>query len=332
MISAFPNSSLSPFNIKGEPRPVEVFDNSSAEKIVEPIKVPGATQFQPLVIFFFGRRGQGKTLGMTAIGKIMAERYGRRNLKNKVFSNYWTDFSHSDPYLVDKLNNFPEWAEDGIIMIDEVSSAFPSTRSMANVNVLFTNFLTQIRKRNMEIMFTTQFPSTVSHALLMQVDLFLLTEKIQGGRGIRFYVFDYWGQWTGKFNKKRWPPEKEEADWSWTLHNTDRIFGSYNTSEVVAAIHSDSRDDIIEAGWQFSTEEEEAAEEPEEDASHDEIDNIIIQSLRLGEKIDIDGLFQAIKVGNPDGIIQRKTDLKPYWTKHGLTVVTIDKKQWAAAI
>jgi len=331
VITSLPSASVSPFKDKNKPRPISVFSSEPAEKIVEPLRIPGQKTFQPLVIFFFGRRGQGKTLAMTAIAKLMAERYRTRGLKNTVLSNYWTDFSHSDPYLIDRLNDFPSWARDGVIAIDEVASAFPSVRSMAGVNVMFTNFLTQIRKRNMEILFTTQFPSTVSHSLLMQVDLFVLCEKIQGGRGVKLFCFDYWGQWTGKFWKKRWPPLKEEADWSWTLHNTDRVWGSYNTSEVVASIHSDSRDDVISEAWEFP---DPAAELPDAESNSDDdgVDMVIRRNMAIGEKIDVDGLMTLIRDNDPDGPIQKKSDLEPYWKKHGLTVLTIDKKQWAAAI
>jgi len=54
--------------------------------------------------------------------------------------------------------------------------------------------------------------------------------------------------------------------------------------------------------------------------------------MALGEKIDVDGLMTLIRDNDPDGPIQKKSDLEHYWKKYGLTVLTIDKKQWAAAI
>ena len=197
-LRAFPDKKLSVFS---KDQAINTFDLKGETKIVEPLNLVPPKASQPLVIFFFGRRGEGKTLAMTTIAKLMKERYLRRGHNNEVYSNYWTSFGKWSPWLVDQLTEFPGWAKNGIIAIDEVSSAFPSARAMSQVNVLFTNMLTQIRKRNLECLFTTQFPSTVSHGLLMQVDLFIMCQKIKGGKAIKLYCFDFWGQWTGNFGK-----------------------------------------------------------------------------------------------------------------------------------
>ena len=90
---------------------------------------------------------------------------------------------------------------------------------MSSINVLFTNMLTQLRKRKLEISFTTQFPQMISYGVLTQVDLFVLCEKVAGGRAIKLYIFDHWGQWTGKTWKKNFPQPKWEADWVKTILN-----------------------------------------------------------------------------------------------------------------
>jgi hypothetical protein len=326
-INMLPKGDTSPFRTKEGAREISVLDSKPQEKVIQPLAIPGQKNFQPLVIFFYGRRGQGKTLAMTALAKLMWARYKSQKKHREIMTNYWTDFSRSDPYIIDRLNDFPAWARDGMLCIDEVSTAFPSARAMANINLLFTNFLTQIRKRDVEVMFTTQFPSTVSHGLLMQVDLFVLCEKVQGGRGVKLYCFDYWGQWSGKFWKKRWPPLKEEADWSWTLHNTDRIWNSYSTGEVIASMYSETRDDVIAENWDFGNP---ADELPNIDivAGDGPVDLLIRQTLRTTNKIDPDGLWAAVSDNDLTAEVDSKAGLKVILTKHDLMPVTIEGKQW----
>ena len=88
------------------------------------------------------------------------------------------------PFLIDEMIQFPSWLRDGTVCIDEVGSAFPSVRAMSTINVLFTNMLTQLRKRKLEISFTTQFPQMISYGVLTQVDLFILCEKVANGRAV----------------------------------------------------------------------------------------------------------------------------------------------------
>ncbi len=216
-------------------------------------KAPGFND-RPLVLFLMGRRGEGKTLAMTALARMQKSRFAKFRMPNgarkRVVSNYRVSFAdRSDPYLLDDLIKFPEQARNLFICVDEVGSAFPNRRSLAAVNVDFSNFLTQIRKRNIEVCFTTQFPQVIDYQLLMQVDLFIRCEKFWGGRGVRLWYHDFWGQWTGKDHRKKWPPDKREWDWYNDLTGTDAVWGTYDTGELVAAINSSTRDQMIESQW-----------------------------------------------------------------------------------
>lgn len=289
----------------------------------------GKTKSRPIVLFFYGRRGQGKTLAMTSIAKMIASKWAKLGMKDhQVFSNYGTDFSISSPYMLDEIIEFPNWAKNGLLCIDEVGSAFPSARAMSTVNVLFTNMLTQLRKRKLEVCFTTQFPQMISYGVLTQVDLFVLCESIKGGRSIRLYFFDHWGQYTSKMWQKKFPQPKHEADWILTLHNTDKIWGSYNTEEVIASLQSTSRTQIIEDQYHFQSTIPDKNDTFNQLTDDDPVKNLIIQTWNGTIKNDPSGLVRVLKkrgIGN----IETVKDLDPYLSELGWSLITENNKIWA---
>ncbi|MCY3543178.1 MAG: hypothetical protein OXH22_03920 [Chloroflexi bacterium] len=219
--------------------------------IRSPMDLRTGRSFLPRVAILFGRRGQGKTLWLTAMLWMMKERGRLQGTPRFVATNYWTSFSdHASPYLLDELQEFPDWAYNAIIGIDEVVDLLPSARAMSNYTLLSQSFFRQIRKRGCEVLAATQFPQELSRGILRQVDFFLETELVQYGKGVRTYWHDWWGQFTGQYKQRYWPPERDAHDYAFTLWGTDQMFGHYRTEEVVATVVSDSRDEIISQQWQ----------------------------------------------------------------------------------
>src|SRR6056297_3574447 len=100
------------------------------------------------IVLYKGRRGAGKTLTMVKDGLS----YYLDDVK--VYRNFYCSFGeyidNEDILKLDKkstLNNC-------VIMIDEIQIFFDSRRSMAKANVLFSNFIQQVRKRNITILCT----------------------------------------------------------------------------------------------------------------------------------------------------------------------------------
>ena len=299
-------------------------------KVKNPLDINGRKNFQPLVTFFFGRRGQGKTLAMTALAYLMHQRYQQSGLKNhKVLTNYATDFSTFTPFLIDEMIQFPSWLRDGTVCIDEVGSAFPSVRAMSTINVLFTNMLTQLRKRKLEISFTTQFTQMISYGVLTQVDLFILCEKVANGRAVKLYIFDHWGQWTGNTWKKNFPQPKWEADWVKTIHNTDKLWGKYNTEEVIASLQSDARNEIIDSQYDF-TESFGDKTKPINPESENPVEQLIEIVSSKEDRLDPVGLLNQIKeMDEPyKSEITKQSDLIPYLNKFGFELKRIGNKTW----
>lgn len=230
--------------IRMDPRVVEEDDyKNPSDLYINP-------KFMPRVMVIFGRRGQGKTLWMTNMLYLMKLRYKKVGVNFRVFTNYQTSFSdYQSPTLLDELSEFPPWANNAIIGLDEIADLLPSSRAMSNHSVLSQSFFRQIRKRGCEVMCATQFPQEITRGLLRQVDWFVETSIIDKGQAIKTYWHDWWGQWTGQFKLRYWPPERAAHDYSFTLMGTDKMFGHYQTEEVIANTYSDSRQSIIDQQW-----------------------------------------------------------------------------------
>ena len=235
---------------------------SRSSEFFLPESLPYRQRFQPIVVMFYGRRGQGKTLGMTSSALCMKKRYAQQRDPFKVAANYEVAFAeYKDPRLVDELIKFPEEAKNMIVLIDEAGASFHNRKSMRGASVDFSTFLQQIRKRSIEVCFTVQYPQIVDYNVLLQVDLFIECEKEHEARSVHFYIHDWWGNWTGKRWRKPWPPMPGSHDFERTLHNTNRVWGQYNSWEVVAPMWSKERDNIIARQWEKDVPQE-AVESP----------------------------------------------------------------------
>lgn len=262
-----------------------------------PMDLKTARSFLPRVAILFGRRGQGKTLWLTAMLWMLKMRAEALGTPRMVFTNYWTSFSdHASPYLLDELQEFPDWANNAIIGLDEIVDLMPSSRAMSTYSLLTQTFLRQIRKRGCEVIGATQFPQELGRAVLRQVDFFLETELVQYGRGVRTYWHDWWGQFTGQYKQRYWPPERDAHDFSFTLWGTDQMFGHYRTEEVVASVYSDTRDDLINAQWgmQMQPAEGVSLEQPAQPAGRMSFAEII-DMIRGPNVAEIDELLDIAK-------------------------------------
>jgi hypothetical protein len=226
--------------------------------LVEPWMMNGSMKSDPIVIMLIGRRGRGKTQGMTWMGGFQKQAFKELGSKNQIASNYWTSYSHRlDPNLINWLNTdgmFDPAARNLYCLVDEVGSQFANRRSMAQANVDFSQVLTQIRKLNTEMVFTTQFPQWVDMMVLFQVDLFIMMDgynrTVEGvPNTIDMYVFDYWGQWTGDMRRKHWPPQMDDVDWQFTIHEAAFIKDQYRTNQIVPPAWYKKKDQVVKSMW-----------------------------------------------------------------------------------
>lgn len=215
----------------------------------------------PLCILFFGRRGDGKTLSMMGCLGLMREAYRlhgklatRRNPQGfKLATNIHCKFAQfNNPMLVDLIIDFPPWAYRLTLGVDEILAYFPSRRTMARGNLNFATFLQQIRKRDIELFCTTQFPQNLDGQILEQLNLFVMPVLYNRKNSVRLLIWDWWGQYTGRMWRKYWPPmmSGEPPDFTLDIHGLRGLFPLFSTKEVVHAMWSSSRDEGVEYEWQ----------------------------------------------------------------------------------
>jgi hypothetical protein len=284
------------FKAKNDVSPFVPHNESASAGLLIPGEVRGQRNFEPLVVMLYGRRGAGKTATMTALGAWFQQQYKKSGTPVHIAANYKVDFArYCSPYLIDELGDFPEWGQRLVVLIDEISAYTASERSTSRATLDIGVFLTQVRKRDVEIIFCTQFPQEISRRVLRQVDIFIEVEQSGDNKNSHLYCHDYWGQWTGGWSRKPWPPTKEEADWELDVHNVDRIWNRYDTKEVIAPVWSDQREQIIGQNWsevlsRLEGEEEEIdpipPTEPLEDYLHNKAIKNPAKSINLNRNLN----------------------------------------------
>lgn len=105
-----------------------------------------------MIIVFIGSRNSGKTLSMTI------EAYKKYKQGYKIYSNYHLNFSYT-PYTIDDLLSFAEsgmYFGNTIFLVDEAHIYFDSY-SKGKRNMIFSYFLNQSSKNDIDIYLSTQF-------------------------------------------------------------------------------------------------------------------------------------------------------------------------------
>lgn len=113
------------------------------------------------VIAFVGKPRTGKTLFMTFHG------YNNFIHKHKIYANYKLNFKYTSmsPYDMLKIPFTDVDREPKTLMIQEADKWFDSHRSMRNENTLLSSLTGQSGKRNLDIMFDTQFWNRIDSSL-----------------------------------------------------------------------------------------------------------------------------------------------------------------------
>lgn len=125
------------------------------------------------VVLYKGRRGCGKTLTMVKDGYNYYKN-GWKILRNFncAFGNY---ISEEEILKLDKNSRLVNC----VIMIDEVQIFFDSRRSMKKEALNFSNFIQQIRKRNIILLGTTQYANTIDLRFRQHTDFIVYPNFIK---------------------------------------------------------------------------------------------------------------------------------------------------------
>ena len=172
-----------------------------------------------MIIGIVGKLGQGKTLLATYLVYLMK----KRNKNLKIYSNYNLNFKHQKISFNDLLT-YKENKEldNAVIVLDEFHIFLDSRGSGANKkNKIITYFITQTRKRNVILIYTTQKLHMVDKRLRDLTDYLIKCEKIDLGNNkfyIKFHILE-----DNDFNSIK----------TKLLTNPEKYFSLYDTKEII---------------------------------------------------------------------------------------------------
>lgn len=324
-------------------QPLIIYPGQSEEQFsITPETLIGNDKFEPITIMLAGRRGRGKTAALTFLGKLFREAYAIHGVNAKVAANYNTTVAHlgppdnpslyNNPYIIEDIMSFPKWADNLFVLVDEAAALFPRRRSTARINVDFSTFMQQIRKRDTEVAFTTQFPGMLDDQLLINIDLFIQCNMWprsgrDAGRYIDLLIWDWHGQWTGIYTRPRIPPDGPPS-WRRRFFNANLVFGQYNTKEVIGRLWA-TDSDRQSIGHQFwaTGEPVEGPSIPEEPQPLPENIGDFLQSLQ-GKSFAIDRMLESAQAF--DESLKNRQDFISALEVFGLWDIMREGKNWLA--
>lgn len=143
----------------------------------------------------FGLQGSGKTALCTYIGKIYHE------LGRKVYSNYKLNFDFTPVTTLKEAQS----VRNGVLLLDEVWMWCHARTSASNLNQEIMKIVLMNRKRNVDIIYTTQLKRTID-VILREVTNYIsypcmvprdvcdpVTGEISKRFFVRYYSFDLYG-------------------------------------------------------------------------------------------------------------------------------------------
>ena len=120
-----------------------------------------------MIIGYTGRRGAGKTLTMVKdIIKFKGAGW-------KIYSNIKINGIETENLTTDDIINIDKKSElrECVFVIDEIQVLFDSRRSGSKANTSFSNFIQQIRKRGIILLYTTQYAGTTDLRIRQHTDV-----------------------------------------------------------------------------------------------------------------------------------------------------------------
>lgn len=173
------------------------------------------------VLLYKGRRGSGKTLSMVKDGyQYLQEGY-------KVLRNFSCSFgehiSEEEILNLDKRSVI----KDCVLMIDEIQIFFDSRRSMKKENTSFSNFIQQIRKRNITLLCTTQYSNTIDLRLRQHIDIMAYPNFKEKYDVCEVVYLDLTALEDSLFN------EDNESNYLKLIYNAIPVYSLFKTEEMI---------------------------------------------------------------------------------------------------
>lgn len=119
-----------------------------------------------MIIFYTGRQGTGKTITMLK-DALKFKINGWKVYSNMENSKIGSYISNEDILNLDKKSSL----ENAVLLVDEAQILFESSQFMSKENKKFSHFVQQLRKRNIHLLYTSQFTKRVDVRLRENTDI-----------------------------------------------------------------------------------------------------------------------------------------------------------------
>lgn len=172
-----------------------------------------------MIVTYLGRRGSGKTLSMVKDAYIEYKR-GRKiisNMSNIPFAYY---MSNQEILSLNKESNI----FNAVILIDEAQIFFDSRRSMKKESINFSNFVQQIRKRDIDLYITTQFANAIEKRLRDHTDIIAKVKFLKQYNLCKVKYIDI----TSMVDEFEENPTEVEV-----IYDATAIFKLYDTNQMI---------------------------------------------------------------------------------------------------
>lgn len=172
------------------------------------------------IIGIIGDRGDGKTCLMTYLLKKAFDN------DINVFSNYKLEFTDDNHYIsFEEMALLPNYLFDAYVGMDEIQMALDSRKFMSQTNSNLTKLVTQIRKRGLTLIYTTQRLGMADLRLRQQTDYLFFPEKQDS--------FEKDGVLIDSLFKVHVQEVKTGKILKPFYYDGYSIFGLYDTSEII---------------------------------------------------------------------------------------------------
>lgn len=121
------------------------------------------------IIAILGRRGRGKSL----LAVYYTHSYFK--LGKTIYSNIWLSFPYKKITL-EMLRDLPECLNDSVILLDEIQVWADAYKFFSKSSMSLSKLVTQLRKRNIILIFTTQFMKQTIVRVRDQVDYIVVMQ------------------------------------------------------------------------------------------------------------------------------------------------------------
>lgn len=206
------------------------------------VKYPVPGRQTNLVMVYWGGRGSGKTLSMTAHAILDDIKRGKN-----IFCNYPIEFTYISnnkevhkkyPRIeIEDLISFRDDIRDGVIVLDELNLWASSRRSGAVLNQLLNAWIQLIRKRNLSVYVTAQDYGSLDKFIRWQCDISVYCHdmcyhdsRLQPGVCIAQRYVDRSGIIMGQplWDGPGWREQEEENSWFLYFHGKP-FWGTYDS-------------------------------------------------------------------------------------------------------